>query len=61
MRYCLPSSKSEKRFLVNFQTKKAMRPMTATPPATDRPIMEPVLKPPLPEFEGGGVDEEGAA
>ena len=40
----LPSSKSEKRFLVNFQIKKAMRPMTATPPATERPMMVPVLK-----------------
>lgn len=39
------SSKSEKRFLVNFQTKNAMMPMTATPPATAKPTMEPVPKP----------------
>ena len=46
------SSKSEKRFLVNFQTKKAMTPMRATPPATDKPTIEPV---PRPESEEGGV------
>jgi hypothetical protein len=53
---CLPSSKSEKRFLVNFQIKKAMRPMTATPPATDRPMIEPVLKPPPLVSDWGGAD-----
>jgi hypothetical protein len=43
------SSKSENRFLVNFQMKNAITPMTATPPATDIPIIEPVLRlePPL--------------
>ena len=30
-----------------------MRPMTATPPATERPMMEPVPKLLLPELEGG--------
>jgi len=50
------SSKSEKRFLVNFQIKKAMRPMTATPPATERPMIEPVLKPPPLESDWGGAD-----
>lgn len=40
------SSKSEKRFLVNFQTKNEMMPITATPPATERPMMEPVPRPP---------------
>lgn len=39
------SSKSAKRFLVNFQIKNEMMPMTATPPATERPIMEPVPRP----------------
>ena len=53
----LPLSKSEKRFLVNFQIKKAMRPMTATPPATDKPIIEPVLKPPLVSEGDGGADD----
>jgi hypothetical protein len=38
----LLSSKSEKRFRVSFQTRNAMIPMTATPPATERPIIEPV-------------------
>lgn len=36
------SSKSEKRFLVNFQTKNETIAMTAIPPATERPIIEPV-------------------
>lgn len=39
------SSKSAKRFLVNFQIKNEMMAMTATPPATERPIMEPVPRP----------------
>jgi hypothetical protein len=39
------SSKSANRFLVNFHTKKAMIPITATPPATDIPTMEPVPSP----------------
>lgn len=39
------SSKSAKRFLVNFQIKNEMMPMTATPPATERPTMEPVPRP----------------
>jgi hypothetical protein len=39
------SSKSAKRFLVNFQTKNEMIAMTATPPATDRPMIEPVPRP----------------
>jgi len=30
---------------VNFQTKNAMMPITATPPATDIPMIEPVLRP----------------
>jgi len=37
---------------VNFQTKKAMTPRRATPPATDKPTIEPV---PRPESEEGGV------
>jgi len=37
--------------------KKAMRQMTATPPATDRPMMEPVLKPLLESEEGDEVGE----
>ena len=45
------SSKSVKRFLVNFHMKKATTPMTATPPATDKPMIEPV---PRPESEEGG-------
>lgn len=40
------SSKSAKRFLVNFQIKNEMMAMTATPPATERPIIEPVPRPP---------------
>ena len=36
------SSKSLKRFLENFQTKKAIMAITAMPPATDMPIMGPV-------------------
>lgn len=39
------SSKSVKRFLVNFQIKNEMMPITATPPATERPTMEPVPRP----------------
>ena len=46
------SSKSENRFLVNFQMKNAMTPMTATPPATDIPMIEPVLRPGLPLLGG---------
>jgi len=48
------SSNSAKRFLVNFHTRKAMIAMTATPPATEMPIIEPVprallpLPPPVP-------------
>jgi hypothetical protein len=42
------SSKSWNRFLVNFHMAKATIPNTATPPATDRPIIEPV---PIPEPE----------
>jgi hypothetical protein len=30
--------------------------MTATPPATDRPMIEPVLKAPPPESDWGGAD-----
>ncbi len=44
----VPSSKSEKRFLVNFHTMKPMIPKSATPPATDRPMIVPVLTPELP-------------
>src|SRR5258707_1354480 len=51
------SSKSVKRFLVNFHMKKATTPMTATPPATDKPIIEPV---PRPESEEGGRASGGA-
>jgi hypothetical protein len=32
------------RFLVNFHMKNATMPMTATPPATDIPMIEPVLR-----------------
>lgn len=39
------SSKSAKRFLVNFQTKNETMAITATPPATERPMIEPVPKP----------------
>jgi hypothetical protein len=39
------SSKSLNRFLVNFQMKNAMIPIAATPPATERPIIEPVPRP----------------
>ena len=42
---CSPSSKSPNLFLVNFQTKNATTPMTATPPATLSPMIEPVLIP----------------
>jgi hypothetical protein len=38
------SSKSENRFLVNFQIMKATIPMTAIPPATDIPMIDPVLR-----------------
>jgi len=48
------SSKSENRFLVNFQTKKATTPMTAMPPATDKPMIEPVPRPEESD-EGGGA------
>jgi hypothetical protein len=51
------SSKSANRFLVNFQMKNATTPMTATPPATDIPMMEPVPRPELVAV----VDDEGAA
>jgi hypothetical protein len=37
------SSKSLKRFLVNFQMKKPTIPRAAIPPATERPMIEPVL------------------
>lgn len=49
------SSKSEKRFLVNFHTKNAMMPITATPPATDIPMIEPVLRPEVSSGEAVGV------
>lgn len=39
------SSKSLKRFLVNFQITKAITPSTATPPATAIPTIEPVPRP----------------
>lgn len=44
LKYIL-SSKSLKRFLVNFHTKKPMIPMTAMPPATDMPMMGPIPRP----------------
>jgi hypothetical protein len=47
----LLSSKSENLFLVNFQTKKPMMPRTATPAATDIPMMEPVDRPPSPSSD----------
>jgi hypothetical protein len=43
------SSKSVKRFRVNFQTKKPTIPKTATPPATDMPTIEPT-----PSLESSG-------
>lgn len=46
------SSNSPKRFLENFQMKKAMIPITAIPPATDMPMMEPTERPL--EVGGGG-------
>jgi hypothetical protein len=61
---CSLSSKSENRFLVNFQTKKPMIPMTATPPATDMPTIEPVERPFETGFggsEGTGLEEPGGA
>ncbi len=57
--YDILSSKSF-CFLVNFQTKNAIIPIKATPPATDKPMIEPVPKPE--ESEGGvtGRDEAEA-
>lgn len=52
--------KSLKRFLVNFQTKKPMIPKSATPPATDIPTIEPVLKP-LSSSESLAEEELAAA
>jgi len=40
---------------VNFHTKKAMMPITATPPATDIPMIEPVLRPEVSSGETVGV------
>lgn len=51
------SSKSENRFLVNFQTKNKMMPSAAIPPETESPTMDPVLRPPLPELLGVFVGE----
>ena len=45
-KFCVLSSKLA-RFLVNFQTKNAMIPMRARPPATDIPTMAPVPIPGL--------------
>jgi hypothetical protein len=45
-------------FLVNFQTKNAMIPIKATPPATDKPMIEPVPRPE--ESEGGGTVRDEA-
>lgn len=44
------SSRSAKRLWVNFQTKNAITPMRATPPATERPMMVEVDVPLLPEL-----------
>lgn len=44
------SSRSLKRLWVNFQTKNAMTPMTATPPATESPIIVEVEVPLLLEL-----------
>lgn len=55
------SSKSLKRFLENFQMKKAMMAITAMPPATDMPMMGPIpilLLVSVCEVEGIGVPEE---
>jgi hypothetical protein len=38
-------SRSEKRFLVTFHMMKATMPITAMPPATESPMMVPVLTP----------------
>jgi hypothetical protein len=54
------SSKSEKRFLVNFQIKKPTMPMSATPPATERPTMEPVDNPESSSLGGEDAELEGA-
>ena len=48
---------------MNFQTKNAIMPIKATPPATDIPMIDPVLRPELVSSEGavgpaGWVDEE---
>lgn len=61
-RYSL-SSKSEKRFLVNFQTKNAIIPINATPPATESPTIEPVPSPELSSllFAAALEVDEGAA
>lgn len=49
---------------MNFQTKNAMMPIKATPPATDIPTIEPVLRPELSSGVAVGpadsVDEEVA-
>lgn len=62
LRYVL-SSKSLKRFLVNFHTKKAMIAMTATPPATDIPMIGPIPIPLLGALSSSLLLEvvEGAA
>lgn len=62
------SSKSLNRFLVNFQMKNDIIPRAAIPPATDRPIIDPVLSPLLssllllelsaPSVEEGEADED---
>ncbi len=57
----LLSSKSENRFLVNFQITKATIPITAIPPATDIPMIDPVPRPVLSLFGEDvvdGVEEE---
>jgi hypothetical protein len=55
------SSKSLNLFRVNFHTKKPTMPRTASPPATDRPIIVPVPTPPpesLLALLAGAVEDE---
>jgi hypothetical protein len=58
------SSKSLKRFLENFQMKKAMMAITAMPPATDMPMIGPTPRPLVESVEcvavGAGVVEDAS-
>lgn len=55
----LSSNLSENRLRVNFQMTKARIPMSAIPPATDSPMIDPVLRLELsPELLPVSVEEE---